>query len=145
MCCPVSCFTIHVSNQLFVTVWRFLTDFTQYLDYLFTGRSVSLTHLCRFSLVLLQIHNIQLKHVSSQKCTIFTVFHIPLILQNFEPSQHTKPTKRISVFSFSFRFEHGLLWTDVAHIDLHLSSCLFLPLQEKLWESECFEKILKIR
>ena len=42
---------------------------------------------------------------------------------NFEHSQHMNPAKRISILIFLFRFQGRLLWTNVAHINLHFSSC----------------------
>ena len=70
----------------------------------------------------------------------------PLILPNFEPSQHTKSTKKILNFKFflsgpNIDYSGPTLFTSI----FAFLPWMFLPLQEKLRESECFEKILKTR
>ena len=100
-----------------------------------------------FALVPSQMYNTQLKkkRVSSQNAIVLLFLTFPLILPNFEPSQHTKSTKKILFLSFSPRFEHGLLRTDAIHINLRLFALDVPPPTRKLRESECFEKILKTR
>ena len=120
MCYPASRFTAHSSSHLFVMVWRVLADITQYLSPPLTSESMSPTHLCRLYSLSLQYTTYNLKHVSSQNAIVLLFLTFPLILPNFEPSQHTKSTKKILFLSFSPRFEHGLLRTDAIHINLHL-------------------------
>ena len=75
-------------------VWRVLADITQYLSSPLSTESMSPTHLCRLYSFPLQYTTYNLKHVSSQNAIVLLFLTFPLILSNFEPSQHTKSTKK---------------------------------------------------